>query len=98
MDCVAASQASNHEFSQEKNAVTGRPLGLDCGPAPNDECGDYESDNTRQCSPPSTMFTHIAIKNMSRTDSRQHNDHNARHAGNQPLCCCCDSVCDDVSI
>jgi len=47
---------------------------------------------------PSTMLAHIPIKKMSRTDRRQQSDHNARHAGNQPLCCCSESICDDAAI
>jgi len=37
---------------QKYNAVAGRSLGLDCGPSPDDECGDCEPDKTRYCSPP----------------------------------------------
>jgi hypothetical protein len=54
MDRVAESQASNDKLGQENDAVARRALGLDRGPAPNGECGDYESENTRQCSPPMT--------------------------------------------
>jgi len=32
---------------QEDDAVAGRSLGLDCGPSPDDECGDHEPDKTR---------------------------------------------------
>jgi hypothetical protein len=38
--------------SQENDAVVGRSLGLDCGPSPDDECGDYETGKTRYYSPP----------------------------------------------
>jgi hypothetical protein len=71
MDCMAAAQALNHEFSQENNAVTRRPLGLDRGPAPNDECGDYESDNTRQCSPPMAKHNVHAHCHQEQEQNRQ---------------------------
>jgi len=47
MGCVAAAQAWNDKLSQEDDAVAGRSLGLDCGPSPDDECGDDEPDETR---------------------------------------------------
>jgi hypothetical protein len=47
---------------------------------------------------PRKMLAHMSIKNMSSTDRRQHSDHNARHAGNQPRCCCSESVRDDATI
>jgi hypothetical protein len=52
MVCVAASQAWNDKLSQENDAVPGGSFGLDRRSSPNDECGDYEPDNTGQCSPP----------------------------------------------
>jgi len=71
MDCVAESQASNDKFSQENDAVAGRAFGLDRGSAPNDECGDYEAENTRQCSPPLAKHNARANGHQEHEQNRQ---------------------------
>ena len=71
MDCVAESQASNDKLSQENDAVAGRPLGFDRGPEPDDECGDYEPDNKRQCGPPVAKHNARAHGHQEHEQNRQ---------------------------
>jgi hypothetical protein len=71
MDCVAESQASNDKVSQENDAVAGRGLILDCGHSPDNECGAYESENTRQRSPPMAKHNARAHGHQEHEQNRQ---------------------------
>jgi hypothetical protein len=66
---VTASRAWKKTFSQENDAVVGRCLMLDRRHSPDDECGNYETDKTRCCSPPTA-------KHNARTHAHQEHEQN----------------------